>query len=407
MTTLRKDTKTKLDTMYLAGANPEKMKTTDAIGIKSYRRWIQLVDNSGKKTPAGRYWEQISEESLPEGGFLQQTAVRDGNVETIKLRDGRRGVTRRWDPGSGEFKFTALGKRYYATLRRNYVVDVPIVIKGKRKNKSTYQIRSHVKMEKLGLRPVEVPLNLTLDQRREFVKRSIESELKKTATPIFEISDEQWWFDDTGSWGIHEETVGVDPESGVPEAHTILDRRVGTLLTHNNLLFPDAICDEANVMRDDKSCAPRQMAAILHQDLGEVMRKLSEVSLALYGTSSWEDQGATPRMIMEFCKQFNARTQDKAGKVLPVVITVYGDKSFDFIIKTPPAAVQLMEAAKLKKGSSEPNRSKVAKVTWDQVRAIAEDKMPDLNCFSIESAMKMVAGTARSMGINVTGPRPF
>jgi large subunit ribosomal protein L11 len=110
--------------------------------------------------------------------------------------------------------------------------------------------------------------------------------------------------------------------------------------------------------------------------------------------------GAKGVNIMEFCKQFNARTQDKAGKVLPVVITVYGDK-------TPPAAVQLMEAAKLKKGSSEPNRSKVAKVTWDQVRAIAEDKMPDLNCFSIESAMKMVAGTARSMGINVTGPRPF
>ncbi|MDA0728938.1 MAG: 50S ribosomal protein L11 [Bacteroidetes bacterium] len=117
--------------------------------------------------------------------------------------------------------------------------------------------------------------------------------------------------------------------------------------------------------------------------------------------------GAKGVNIMEFCKQFNARTQDKAGKVLPVVITVYGDKSFDFIIKTPPAAVQLMEAAKLKKGSSEPNRSKVAKVTWDQVRAIAEDKMPDLNCFSVESAMKMVAGTARSMGINVTGPRPF
>ena len=110
---------------------------------------------------------------------------------------------------------------------------------------------------------------------------------------------------------------------------------------------------------------------------------------------------------MEFCKQFNARTQDKAGKVLPVVITVYGDKSFDFVIKTPPAAVQLMEAAKLKKGSSESNRSKVGKVTWDQVRAIAEDKMPDLNCFSVESAMRMVAGTARSMGINVIGEAPF
>ena len=117
--------------------------------------------------------------------------------------------------------------------------------------------------------------------------------------------------------------------------------------------------------------------------------------------------GAKGVNIMEFCKQFNARTQDKAGKVLPVVITVYSDKSFDFVIKTPPAAVQLMEAAKLKKGSSESNRSKVGKVTWDQVRVIAEDKMPDLNCFSVESAMRMVAGTARSMGINVIGEAPF
>ncbi len=117
--------------------------------------------------------------------------------------------------------------------------------------------------------------------------------------------------------------------------------------------------------------------------------------------------GAAGVNIMEFCKQFNGRTQDKAGKVLPVVITVYSDKSFDFIIKTPPAAVQLMEAAKIKKGSSESNRQKVGKVTWDQVRVIAEDKMPDLNCFSIESAMKVVAGTARSMGLNVTGDSPF
>ncbi|MFQ3268438.1 MAG: large subunit ribosomal protein L11 [Flavobacteriales bacterium] len=116
--------------------------------------------------------------------------------------------------------------------------------------------------------------------------------------------------------------------------------------------------------------------------------------------------GAKGVNIMEFCKQFNARTQDKAGKVLPVAITVYADKSFDFVIKTPPAAVQLMEAAKVKKGSSESNRKKVAKVTWNQVRAIAEDKMPDLNCFKVESAMKMIAGTARSMGITVTGEFP-
>ncbi|NSW44713.1 MAG: 50S ribosomal protein L11 [Bacteroidales bacterium] len=111
--------------------------------------------------------------------------------------------------------------------------------------------------------------------------------------------------------------------------------------------------------------------------------------------------------IMEFCKQFNARTQDKAGKILPVVITVYNDKSFDFVVKTPPAAVQLLEAAKLQKGSSEPNRNKVGQVTWDQVKAIAQDKMVDLNCFTLESAMKMIAGTARSMGITVVGTPPF
>jgi large subunit ribosomal protein L11 len=117
--------------------------------------------------------------------------------------------------------------------------------------------------------------------------------------------------------------------------------------------------------------------------------------------------GAKGVNIMEFCKRFNAATQDQQGKLLPVVLTVYKDKSFDFIIKTPPAAIQLMEAAKLKKGSPEPNRTKVGSVTWDQVRTIAENKMPDLNAFTMESAMKMVAGTARSMGLNVTGQPPW
>ncbi len=117
--------------------------------------------------------------------------------------------------------------------------------------------------------------------------------------------------------------------------------------------------------------------------------------------------GAAGVNIMEFCKQFNARTQDKPGKVLPVVISVYKDKSFDFVVKTPPAAVQLLEAAKIKKGSGEPNRAKVGNVSWDQVRTIAEDKMVDLNAFTVESAMSMVAGTARSMGLKVSGKRPF
>jgi large subunit ribosomal protein L11 len=117
--------------------------------------------------------------------------------------------------------------------------------------------------------------------------------------------------------------------------------------------------------------------------------------------------GAAGVNIMEFCKQFNSRTQDKPGKVLPVTITVYKDKSFEFVVKTPPAAVQLLEAAKVKKGSGEPNRSKAATVSWDQIKRISEDKMVDLNAFTVESAMKMIAGTARSMGIKVKGQAPF
>ena len=117
--------------------------------------------------------------------------------------------------------------------------------------------------------------------------------------------------------------------------------------------------------------------------------------------------GAKGVNIMEFCKQFNARTQDKAGQVLPVIITVYTDKSFDFIIKTPPAFVQLLEAAKIQTGSAESNRKKVGTVTWDQVRKIAEGKIQDMNCFTIESAMKMIAGSARSAGINVEGTPPW
>ena len=113
--------------------------------------------------------------------------------------------------------------------------------------------------------------------------------------------------------------------------------------------------------------------------------------------------GAKGVNIMEFCKQFNARNQDKPGKVVPVVITVYSDKSFDFVLKTPPAAVQIMEQIKIKKGSSEPNRVKVGAISWDQIRVIAEDKLADLNCFTVDSAMMMVAGTARSMGVNVKG----
>lgn len=288
-------------------AQAQKMKTTEGIGIRAGRssRTIALVDGRGNKTPAGRYWEQISKESLPEGGFLQQTASREGNTETIKLRDGGRGITRRWDT-AGEWKFTALGKAYYRTLRRNYVVQVPVVIKGSRKDGATYSRKSHMPMTKMGLKPVQVPLHLTLEQRRAYVKREIEKQMKKTTKPIYEASDEAWWFDDDGSWAVNEETVGVDPDTGKGEAHAILDRRVrGAPLGTTGLPFADCICEEAYAEAQDNLCAPRQMARILKLDVGCICEGLSEISQKLYGTEHWEEQGCTPRMVLEYCKKYN------------------------------------------------------------------------------------------------------
>ena len=308
---ISKKTQEQIDTLFAEGQRVEKFKTTEGLGLKSGRRSIILVNAAGAKTPAGTYYEQKSGTDLPEGGFLQQAARRDGNVETIQLRDGRRGITRRWEAG-GEYKFTQLGKKYYATLRRNYVADVPIIIKGKRKNNTTYTIKSHMKREKLNLRPVEVPLNLTHDQRMALVKRMILKELKDRAgnddsqdLVLYEVSDEQWTLDPEGSWRIHEETVGVDPETGAGEAHVVLDRRVRAPepLISNNLLFPHAICEEAYEAAQDNLCAPRQMAALLKQDVGEICYKLTQISRELYKTEVWEENGATPRMIMEFCKK--------------------------------------------------------------------------------------------------------
>lgn len=305
MTSIRKSTRTLLDALRADGAQPKKLKTTEAIGVQSGRRVVTLVDSSGEKTAAGLYWEQKSGTDLPAGGFLQQAAERNGNVETIRLRDGRKAVTRRWDAATGEYKFTALGKKYYSTLRRNYVVDVPVVIKGKRKDGTTYQIKSHLKMEKLGLRPVQVPLHLSLEERRAYVKASVKRSMEQNPNALYEVSDEQWWYDDSdsASWAVHEETVGVDPLTREGESHVVLDRSVGARpMRSDAMLFPDAVCPEAFVESDDRLCVPRQIAAILQEDMGEICHALTEACQAVYGRDNWEN-GATARMIMEFCKK--------------------------------------------------------------------------------------------------------
>ena len=287
---LRKTVMQKIDDLYDRGERPQKLRTTESIGLSTGKRNILLVDDAGKRTAAGQYYEQKSGTELPLGGFLQQTARREGNVETIQLRDGKRGVTRRWDAGNNDWTFTALGKRYYGTLRRNYVADVPVLIEGRRKNGTTYRIKSHMKIEKLGLRPVEIPLNLNHDQRVALVKRLVLSSLRGRET-LLEMSDEKWQYDPDGSWRINEETVGVDPDTHVPEAHVILDRRTRAVpMLSSTVLFQEAICPEAFQEADDNLCAPRQICAILKRDMSWVCHELTLVSQELYGSQEWEDR---------------------------------------------------------------------------------------------------------------------
>ena len=241
---------------------------------------------------------RLSGQVLPAGGFLQQAATRNGNIESIRLRDGSRGVTRRWDEGTGEYKFTRLGNTYYKTVRRNYVVTVPVIINGKRKDGSTYQIRSTMPVSKLGLKPSTIPTNMTSPRRRAKVRRMVEQELPDV---LYEVSDETWTLDPAGSWRIHEETVGTNAAGDV-EAETVLDRPTGARPVFGNFLFPEALCDEAFEEHDDMLCCPRQMAAVLKKDFGVICSDLSAIERQLYQTETWQEKGCTPRMVIEYCR---------------------------------------------------------------------------------------------------------
>ena len=292
----------RLTELHRQGTSVVKYKTTEGYGLPSGRRYIPVVTAAGKKSEAGKYWETLTGEALPTGGVEPQAPVRDGNRETIRTRDGKRVTTRRWDPGSGEYKFTAQGRSYYKTLRRSYVAMVPVIINGVRNNGTAYARRSHMPVEKMNVGPVEVPLQMPLDERRDYVKQTLKRQLEQHQGPIYEASDEKWEYDDAGSWFVHEETTGVDPETGVGESHVILDRRVRGFPACSTLLFPDQVCEEAYRIADDKMCAPRQIAAILKIAIGDVCARMSEVSQQLYDTDEWEERGVTPRMILEYCK---------------------------------------------------------------------------------------------------------
>ena len=222
--TMNKRSKTRIDAFITAEAAPKRLKGSEAIALQQGRSIIKLVNDDGEATAAGTYWALKSGQQLPDGGYLQQTATRVGNVESIKMRDGKSGVTRRWVEGTGEYKFTALGNSYYRQLRRSYVVTVPVIIKGRRKDGTGYEIKSSMPVSKLGLLAKTIPLNMTSPQRRAKVRAMVEAELPGV---LYEQSDETWTLDATGSWHIHEETVATNPETGIAEAYTVLDRPTG------------------------------------------------------------------------------------------------------------------------------------------------------------------------------------
>jgi hypothetical protein len=202
-----------LHALIAAGVTPSKLKGSEGISLVQGKRRFRLVSDDGTVTKQGRYWEQKTGELLPAGGFMQQKAERDGGVETIRLRNGSRGVTRRWNEARGDWDITRLGTRFYTTLRRNYVVSVPVKVEGTRKDGSTYEYRAHIFVEKSGLTARELPLRLRSPERDERVRELVQSEIPAEVV-LFEVSEERWILDRRGGWKVSEEVVGTHPDAG-------------------------------------------------------------------------------------------------------------------------------------------------------------------------------------------------
>ena len=291
----------KVDRLIAAGATPGKLRTSEGLVLAAGRERIRMVQDDGAVTAAGRYWEQKTGEQLPAGGFLQQVAQRENNTEYILLRSGVKAVTRTFDEATGAYRFSRLGRRYYSTLRRNYVASVPVKVEGTRKDRSTYEYKAHISVEKLGLRPKQLPLSMRSPERYARVKELIQQELPTNGV-LYEVSEEKWTLDPRGSWKVSEETVGTHPDTGEAEAHVVLDRLVGTLpLAPSTMLFPEHVCKEAFEEHPDNLCAPRQIAAVLKLSFDEVCEELLEAGARLSSSVSLE-LGCTSRTILEFCK---------------------------------------------------------------------------------------------------------
>jgi len=246
-----------------------------------------LVTSTGERTALGEYYEQKSTDELPVGGFdPTQAPFREGNTEYIKMRSGEERTVRRYDPVDNEYKFTKLGKSFYSRLKRNYVVHIPVKVKGKRKDGSYYNIKSTLPISKMGVDRIEMPLNLTADQRTAKIKEIISTKLNLDE-PLYEVSQEEWVYDRDarGSWIINKESVAIiNPDT--QETIIALDRRVGIApYLLSQIPFAEDIIPEAFQDSSDMRCVPRQISALLRLDFGLICNEMNEIELKLYGES--------------------------------------------------------------------------------------------------------------------------
>ena len=279
-------TKQSIDNMLAANARPQSTKSGSVI-LKTGNKRHTLLNSQGERTALGSYYEQKSSDELPAGGFdPTQAPFREGNTEFIKMRSGVERAVRRYDPADNEYKFTKLGKSFYARLKRNYVVQIPVKVKGKRKDGSYYNIKSTLPISKMGVDRIEMPLNLTAAQRTARIKEIISAELNLDE-PLYEVSQEEWVYDSDaqGSWVINEESVGIiNPET--QETIIALDRRTGIApYSLSQIAFSEDLIPEAFQDSNDMCCVPRQLAAVLGLDFGLVCNEMSETELKLYGES--------------------------------------------------------------------------------------------------------------------------
>ena len=288
--------KESIDSMLAAGVAPRDTRG-GAVILKTGARYHALVTTAGDKTKLGTYWEEKTSEELPVGGFdPTQSPFRQGDVEYIRMRSGQERAVRRYSPVDNEYKFTALGKSFYSRLKRSYVVQIPVTIKGRRKNGTHYNVKSTMPVSKMGLDQITIPLNLTPAQRDSKIKEIVKRQLN-LAEPLYEVSQEKWKYDaaSEGAWVINEETVARDPDNG--EMVVALDRRTGTApYSLSQLSYSEDLCEEAFIDIDDMLCVARQISPLLNLDFGLVCNELTELERKLYGV----EFGQRRKLLLEW-----------------------------------------------------------------------------------------------------------